>query len=112
MISNLIGVGALGKGGRHVEPQGDQKIINHTTGDVCYIKYRASGWMKNKKDQTVEAVIKDADGNEKFVITGKYTTSLQANNMSTGETFNVYTAPTYPTEIDPYYIYNFNLKAL
>ena len=37
MISNLIGVGVFGKGGRHVEPQGDQKIINHTTGDVCYI---------------------------------------------------------------------------
>jgi hypothetical protein len=50
LIANLVGIGAMGKGGRYVEPQGEQKIINHSTGEVCYIKYRSSGWMASSKD--------------------------------------------------------------
>ena len=50
LVGNIVGIGGIGKGGRYIEPQGDQKVTNHSTGDVCYIKYRSSGWMKNSKD--------------------------------------------------------------
>lgn len=84
MVGNIAGIGVMGKGGRYVEPQGEQKIINHTTGEICYIKYRSSGWMKSSKDQSFEAVIKDSDGIEKYTLTGKYTTGLSAKNVKTG----------------------------
>jgi hypothetical protein len=35
LVGNIVGIGGMGKGGRYIEPQGDQKVLNHSTGDVC-----------------------------------------------------------------------------
>lgn len=80
-----MGVGAMGYGGRYVEPQGTQNVINHNTGETCEIKYRTSGWRASSKDQSVEAIIKDSNGIAKFEITGKYTSHLYVKNLQTGQ---------------------------
>jgi hypothetical protein len=113
VVCNIAGVGAMGYGGRYIEPQGGLKIINKATGDVCNIDFRVSGWMASSKDNSVKAVIRDDDGVEKYIITGKYTSELVVENLKTKEKFVTYKAPTYPkTDFNPYYIYGMNLKSL
>lgn len=108
VVGNIISLG-----GRYLEPQGNQIIINETTGETCEINYRDRGWMSDSKDQSIEAVIKDKNGVEKYTLTGKYNTSLTAQNIRTGEKITTYKVQNrHPSEIDPDKIFGFNTTAL
>jgi hypothetical protein len=56
-------------------------VMNHQTGETCEINFKPRRWRKGADDQSVNAVVKDRNGDEKYQITGKYTTSLFAKNL-------------------------------
>ena len=109
VVGNIIGIGS-----RWLEPQGEQKIVNETTGESCEIKYHDKKWKnKNDKNQSIEAIIRDKDGNKKMMLTGKYNVRLTAENIATGEKFVTYEVPEVPKQkIDSSKIHVFNCVAL
>ena len=48
---------------------------------------------KSSEFNSVKAIIKDKHGTEKYLIDGKFTQSLFAHDLSTGEKWTIFTAP-------------------
>lgn len=53
--------------------------MNTTTGDSAEIIFKERGWStKSSEINSVKAIIKDKNGKERYIISGKYTEELTA----------------------------------
>ena len=75
-------VGNLIIGERFIEPSGSSLIVNQTTMETCTVQYKSRGWSKHNSCNIV-AEIKDAGGDLKIVLKGKFTDKIIATNVET-----------------------------
>lgn len=69
--------------------------------------FKVRGWStKTSELNTVEAVIKNKYGEEKYKISGKYTEKLTALDLETGKSWTVFTAPQKPQNYLKMFGYN------
>ena len=74
-------------GERYMEPQGIQKITNTLNGFTCESEYKSRNTFYSTKEQDmnfVSSVIKNASGQIKFKLEGRYTHSITLFNCETG----------------------------
>ncbi|KAG5456240.1 MAG: mKIAA0772 protein [Olpidium bornovanus] len=68
-LRNLIG------GNKYLEHQGDARIVNHTTGDMCVLQFKESGFFSNAKNE-VEGTITVGESRKTMGLTGKWSEVL------------------------------------
>ncbi len=61
-----------------VENIGDLDIVNHTTKDVCHLKYSPSNFFSTKSANRVNGVVRDSNNFVQFVINGTWTDQIEA----------------------------------
>ena len=71
-VRNLV-VGKL-----WVENIGDLDIVNHTTKDVCHLKYSPSNFFSTKSANKVNGMITDSNNFVKYIINGTWTDQIEA----------------------------------
>ena len=94
----MLVIGNLVIGERYVEPSGAARIVNESTGDVADLEFKPRGiWSTKEADKfAVTGEVKDKEGQLKYTLSGKYTESIIATKVDTGETFTVFEAPVFP----------------
>ena len=101
MSNPKICVGNLIIGERYIEPQGPALIENKWTGDTCALDFKIrGGWLSTQAANihAVEGVVRNAEGQEKFRLTGKYSSEIVAEDLTTGEKWTVFKAPAVPED--------------
>lgn len=107
--SPTIVAGNLFVGERYVEPQGDAFITCNETGDRADVVFKKRGIISSKKDENyVQVIIKNKQGQECYMIEGKYTEQLTAKDLRTGEQWVVFNAPKKPLNHEVMYQMNIN----
>ena len=91
---------------RYIEGTGNRTITNETLGITCDIHFMKRSWTNNTNTNRIEASIKDKDGNEKYTLSGYYTSEVYATDSETGETFMVFKAPEHLENRKSYYNMN------
>lgn len=89
-------VGNLMIGERYIEAQGTGVITNLATGITCDYEFHPRGWLSDFYTNRVEFMVKDEDGIEMIKLAGNHTASIEAEDLATGHTWTVFTAPPKP----------------
>jgi hypothetical protein len=98
-------------GTRYVEPSGVSIIRCDQTGDIAEVNFKERGWTRSEKDENyVKVVVKNAMGELRYTIEGKYTDKLIATDLVTKEQWVLFIAPEKPE--DHVRMYNMNLLSL
>lgn len=93
--ANKTYIGNLLIGDTYIEPQGISTVVNHDTGDKCEIDYKIRGWS-GKNKEAIHGIVKNAQGQAKYHITGRYSENFMLKNLETGEEKEIWRAPEYP----------------
>lgn len=94
----MLVIGNIMIGERFAEPQGACRFTNESTGEVADVNYKPRGLWSTKESEKnfASAELRNKDGVLKYVVEGKYTSVIQATNTETGQTSDVYKAPSFP----------------
>ncbi|CAG0898591.1 unnamed protein product [Cyprideis torosa] len=69
-VNNII-VGRL-----WVDNHGDCEVINHSTGDVCHLKFIPYSYFSRMGSRRVTGTVQDKDGNVKWILNGTWDESM------------------------------------
>lgn len=79
-----VSIGNLIVGETYIEPVGACEVINHTNGEKAVIHFPGRSFFSSEK-YGVKILIKDAEDQPRYEVTGKYTESLQVKDLTTNE---------------------------
>ena len=77
-----------------MEPLGTCEVINHTTGEKAICDFPGRGYFSSAKE-VVNITVKDANGQARLEITGRYHDVLEMKDLENGETTEIWRCPDY-----------------
>jgi hypothetical protein len=87
-------VGNLIIGETYIEPLGTCEVVNHTTGEKAHCEFPGRGYFSSAKE-VVNITVKDANGQARLEITGRYHDVLEMKDLENGETTEIWRCPDY-----------------